>query len=170
MQFASFTYPRHVFHLYWPLPRRLAAFKAKSGWRGNSTKYQPEPRPAQPGDRAFGFYLEEFPGLRWKYADDVIRLNHRGWFADDCQDTTIRGIVGFLPHGRGFLAGWTMGRQMASQWELCPYETAEEAARIADGIAERTAENERDYQAREEEKRREEEEREAVLMDQSGEH
>jgi hypothetical protein len=169
MQFASFSYPRRVFHLYWPLQRRLAAFKAGT-WRGNSTSYQEEPKPATRGDRAFGFYLEEFPGLRWRYADNVIHLPHRGWFADDCQDTTIRGIVAFLPNGRGFLAGWTMGKSMASQWELATYDTAEEAARCADQLAEQTAENERDYQAREEEKRREEEEREAVLADQSGEH
>ncbi len=178
MQFASFNYPRQCFTLpRGTLAKRLAAFK--SGPRICGPYYQEAPVPATAGAQSAFFYHESdfMPGLRWKYADEVIRLYHRGWFCDDYQDETIRGLVFRLPHGRGFLPAWTMGAKMASSIDydrgsVC--DTEEDGARMADGMAERAAEREREYQAAEEVKRREEEERAELLStgerDQSGEH
>ena len=96
-----------------------------------------------------GFYLDDAgaPGLRWEYADEVARLNHQGWFTDnEGWGDTIRGIVLRLPKGRGFLAGWTLGAGMASSVGYEVYRDATEAAYAADSIAERAAEDEREYQ------------------------
>jgi hypothetical protein len=91
------------------------------------------------------------PGLRWDWCDEVedSPIAHTGWFSDeDGAGDKIRGLVMRLPQGRGFIAGWSMGKRMASEVETdSVYDTAREAALAADGIAERVAEKERDYQA-----------------------
>ena len=94
-------------------------------------------------------YLDSdfFPGLRWKYADEVSRsIRHTGWFCDEYGDDTIRGLVLRLPKGRGFLAGWTMGEHMATEIDVSWIHDDEvEAARAADDMAERAAERNREY-------------------------
>jgi hypothetical protein len=62
------------------------------------------------------FYLDSdfAPGLRWRYADEVVRIDHKGWFVDDFKEDVLRGIVLTLPKSRGFLAGYTMGDHMIS--------------------------------------------------------
>jgi hypothetical protein len=158
--FAGFTWPRHVA----TLPRgsktkRLAGYKQPVC---GPTYHAPKPSEAGKG---CGFYLGENPGpfsLRWQYCDEVARINHTGWFCDEYQDSKIRGLVFRLPKSRGFLAGWTMGEQMASGMECDIYETEREAAYAADGLAESIAEKEREYQEKAEAERQEEEERETA--------
>lgn len=41
------------------------------------------------------------------FADEVVSLNHTGWYVDTFQDGTTRGIVFQLPNNRGFIAGCT---------------------------------------------------------------
>ena len=71
----------------------------------------------------------------------------------------VRGVAGENP-GRGFLAGWSMGKNMASGVDPDIHETAEDAARMADEHARCVTEREREYQAREAAAEREHEEAE----------
>jgi len=79
---------------------------------------------------------------------DGVRIDHTGWFCDEYGDGgKIRGIVVALPHGR-FLAGWSMGEGMSSTVDASPiFSSAIDAAHAADSMAERAAEDEREYQA-----------------------
>lgn len=145
--FAGFTWPRYVA----TLPRgnmRKRATARKSRCCG---PYYHSPEPLNRGqDNGRGFYLEShgMPGLRWEWCDEVrdARIRHTGWFADEYQDTKVRGLIMRLPHGRGFLAGYSMGENMSSAVDLDIYETETEAARAADSLAESVAEREREYQ------------------------
>jgi hypothetical protein len=89
--------------------------------------------------------------LRLEWANDHLsgsRLsNIDGYFCDpDGDGDTLKPIVARLPHGRGFLAGWTMGNGMAASMDATIWETIEDAARAAHDLADHDAENERDYQ------------------------
>jgi hypothetical protein len=102
--------------------------------------------------------------LRLQWANDALPRGSRlarinGYYCDEFQDSTMTPIVALLPHGRGFLAGWTMGSGMAAS--LCTsyiWETIEEAAVAAHDEAERAADREREFQERESARLDEEEE------------
>lgn len=141
--FAGFMWPKYV----WTLPKSSFAKRIERHNNPGCGGYYHMPKP-QGRNGGMGFYLESdgMPGLRWKWADDVSgSIRHTGWYCDKFGDTTIRGIVMALPHGRGFLAGWSMGENMASGLEYRIYDDEEEAARAADSIAESMAEEEREY-------------------------
>jgi len=95
-------------------------------------------------------------GLRFEaWADDVLRLRHTGWYADEFQDETFRGAVFRLPAGRKgydrFVAGY--GESLSEGFVIDLTEVWEGdfigAAREADRLAERSAEDAREWQARE---------------------
>lgn len=140
--FAGFTFPRWVA----TMPRGSRAARVAERNRPVCGPYYHAP---QPGADGRGFYLasDGMPGLRWAWCDecDDSPIHHRGWFADDCQDATIRGVVFRLPKSRGFLAGWSMGESMASSVDSRIFETMREAAIAADDDARRTADHEREY-------------------------
>lgn len=104
----------------------------------------------------FGGYLNShedaidsgsFARLRVVRADSIIRLKHTGWFTDDDgMGDTCFGVVARLPRSRGFLAGWSLGANMATSFSRTIHDTEEEAARAADREAELSAEREREYQ------------------------
>jgi len=155
--FASFAFPKYV----WTLPPRSlkARMERHADTRCTGDTYH-SPNPTQAGKGCFFYLGSESPvSLRWEYCDEVegVRIRHTGWFCDEYQDDKIRGIVARLPRGRGFLAGWTMGTGMASGWEGDVYETAQDAARAADSLAENMAEKEREYQERETQRLQDEE-------------
>lgn len=83
-----------------------------------------------------------------RYADEVegVRIDHTGWFVDDDQHEKTRGIVAGLTHGR-YLAGYedTGGARV---YFGRAYDDEREAARAADQIAERTADDEREHNRR----------------------
>jgi len=147
--FAGFTFPRYI-----PELRR-----SKFDNRTSRSVYYHAPKPLDGKHPGKGFYLESDNPSRWEWADEVdgARIDHTGWFCDDYQSETIRGIVVRLPHGR-YLAGWSMGEGMASEVGGTLYTDETEAARAADSEAEAAAERERDYQ---EEQRRLQDEEEA---------
>jgi hypothetical protein len=157
--FAGFAYP-FTFALLprAPLAKRLAEFKQTHGKRACGPYYRTEP---SPNPRGAFFYLDSdfMPGLRWEWCDEVegMRIDHTGWFTDEYGDGKIRGLVMRLPRGRGFLAGWSMGEGMASNVDYDIWESAVDAAREADRMAERAAEDQRDYEERENERLRLEE-------------
>lgn len=144
--FAGFQWPRHL--------ARMAcgpvALRKKWAGRKFCGEYYHAPRPETAGTGR-GFYLESDgqPFTRWQWADDAYTsIGHTGWFCDQYGDgDKIRGIVVALPHGR-FLAGWSMGEGMASTVDASPvFGSAIDAAIYADRLAERAAEDEREYQA-----------------------
>lgn len=147
--FAGFQFPKCV----WTLPKGKPAARIAERRKPACTgPYYHAPKPDSAG-RGAGFYLDSdgMPGLRWQWCDEIngTNIRHEGWYADEFQDTTIRGIVFTLPKNRGFLAGWSMGAGMASGIEPDVYDSIEDAAHAADSIAENVAEREREYQERE---------------------
>lgn len=141
--FAGFTWPRYVARM----ACGHAALKKKAKTRKVCGEYYHTPRPSfTDWKTGKGFYLDSDgqPFTRWEWCDDVCRsIRHTGWFADEFQDTKIRGIVARLTHGR-YLAGWSMGEGMASEIEYRIFDDIEDAARYADSLAESVAEAERE--------------------------
>jgi hypothetical protein len=66
-----------------------------------------------------------------------------GYYCDEHGDQTLEPIIARLPHGRGFLAGWTMGAGMCASLGGGVYEDVEDAARGAHSLAEYDAEESR---------------------------
>lgn len=139
--FAGFAFPR----MLCDMATGAAALRRKRESRRFVGNYYHAPPPNNTNGR--GFYLEDAgqPFTRWRWADEVVNLRHKGWFTDEHQTDTMRGIVGILPHNR-FLAGWSLGEGMASEVDGRIYDTPEDAAHAADSMAERAAEAEREYQ------------------------
>jgi len=118
------------------------------------------------------------------FADEVVRLNHTGWFADEHGDTIYRGVVFQLPARGGntiYLAGAEWGESSrkgfdtGGGWiEIGPrdmYESKEDAAHAANSIAEYAAEAEREYQEAERARiEEEEEEAERLAEEKEAEH
>lgn len=148
--FASFRFPKPL----WAMPcdslRKRLADSRKPKFTGG---YYSAPTPITGGPhQGQGFYLDDAgqPFTRWQWCDTVdgSHIEHTGWFCDEFQNQTIRGLIALLPHGR-YLAGWSMGEGMASDVEGEPFTDRIEAARRADRMAEIAAEHEREYQAQE---------------------
>lgn len=148
--FAGFQWPRFVA----VLPKGSTAKRLERYKNPVAGPYYHAPKPVG-RNHGQGFYLDDqgTPGLRWQWCDEVpeVSIRHTGWFADEFQDSKIRGVVFTLPKGRGFLAGWSMGEGMASGVECEVYETAREAAYAADSIAENVAERQREFEENQDE-------------------
>lgn len=141
--FAGFSFPRYVVQL----PKgSLEARKAAKRFPRCCGPYQTNPG-TTPAQQMSFYHTSDFaPDLRMRYADEVISLRHSGWFYNEFGDT-MRGLVARLPHGRGFLAGWTMGENMASGLDRATiYDNEEDAARAADSEAEIAAETQRNWE------------------------
>lgn len=141
--FAGFQWPRYVATL-----TPLSGLRKKRELRKVCGGYYHAPTPNSNNGR--GFYLDDAgqPFTRWQWCDEACdSIQHSGWFTDDHGDSErIRGIVVLLPHGR-YMAGWSMGKGMASTIEPGVFDDIVDAARVADSIAENAADNEREYQA-----------------------
>ena len=77
----------------------------------------------------------------------IARIN--GYFADDCQDSTIYPYVVSLSHGRGFMPAYGEGPGMWGAVDYNIFDNAEDAAIAAHSAAERAAEREREFRAAE---------------------
>lgn len=93
-------------------------------------------------------------GLRYVgHSDDIVRLGHKGWFTDEggWNGETLRGVVYQLPsrHGRCmYVYGYSDPNGEAAAL-LCfdlDADSKEDAARMADQVAQWAAETEREYQ------------------------
>jgi hypothetical protein len=152
-QFAGFTFPKWVF----TLPGGSFAERIKRMRNPVTGPYYHAPKPNSKG---IGFYLDsDSPlGLRWKWADMIAtHIRHTGWYYNDSQDGTIRGIVMRLPRNRGFLAGWSMGEGMASEVDATIYHDEIEAAHAANEEARIAAERQREFEEEENERMQAEE-------------
>lgn len=171
--FAGFTFPRAI---YQPIVGMKAGKqthnKALLAKRRELRKVCPSGYIIDPGTNPseyYSFYLDsDFSlDLRIRYCDEINHsIRHTGWYCDEFGDTNIRGIVARLPHGRGFLAGWSMGQQMISTLDRSTiYDDEMEASRAADDMAERAAENQREFEESENERIRNEEQNESESDD-----
>lgn len=95
-------------------------------------------------------------GADVSYCDQVhgCRLiNHRGWFVDDCFDEVFRGVVLTVEdcyYGKHYLWGYECPNNSNTYCiENGVTTDIEEAARWADRMAERFAEDEREYREKE---------------------
>lgn len=111
--------------------------------------------PAKPGTGR-GFYQssdymacgDSTFDLRLDYANTHLRgfrfARVEAYWCDEDGSTTLTPIVARLPHGRGFLAGWSMGKGMLANIDSTIYRDIEDAAMAAHDMAESDAEKERD--------------------------
>lgn len=91
--------------------------------------------------------LRVYPCHEFKGNHGRALIEHTGWYScDDGDGDLIFGIVGRLPHGRGFLAGWSMGASMTATLSRRVYDSERDAVYAADSAADRVAETEREYQ------------------------
>lgn len=87
--------------------------------------------------------------MRLELANDHLdgwQTRTTAYWCDSDGFSALTPIVARLPHGRGFLAGWTMGEGMCGAIDLDIYGEIGDAARAAHSMAENDAEKERDYQ------------------------
>lgn len=153
--FAGFDFPKYL----WTLPKGPWRKRLERMRNPHCDGYYGSPRI---NDSGTIFYLESdfMPDLRWKWCDEACsRIRHKGWFCDEYQEETIRGLVMRLPNSRGFLAGWSMGKGMSSYVDYDVFLDEVDAAQCADSMAENAAEREREYQAEMEAERAAEDER-----------
>lgn len=75
---------------------------------------------------------------REKYAHEIIRLDHTGWYTDSYGDIA-RGLVVALPHGR-FIAGYEWSSNGERVYFPTVYDDKNDAAQAADDEARRFAE------------------------------
>ena len=128
----------------------LVRGKVRYGRSRHAVAYNPQF--AAYGERRLRWIENAADGLRFVgYADELARLDHTGWYLDDCCGDTVRGAVWQLPgrHGAplyvpGYADPWNDGAACLSFDDLTDDKTT--AALWADSIAERMAEAERDYQ------------------------
>ena len=142
--FAGFDFPKYL----WTLPKGPWRKRLEHMRRPVTGGYYRSPPINGSGTT---FYLESdfMPDLRWKWCDEIVsRINHKGWYSDEWQEYTIRGLVMRLPNNRGFLAGWSMGKGMISFVDYDVFLDEVDAAQCADSMAENAAEREREYQAK----------------------
>lgn len=113
--------------------------------------------PTQPGGgRGFyqsskGLYCDRSGSifsLRLSYANEHLTYHSRlsrieGYYCDEHGDQTLSPIIARLPHGRGYLAGWTMGAGMCASIDLTIWADEREAAIAAHNLAEMDAETSR---------------------------
>lgn len=143
-EFAGFAWPKQE----WALP------KGKPSQRVRKTRYTGgyyQNAPCMAGNGEIGFYWGEGgepSGRLWTLRAKLY--TRTSWYCDSFQSDTLTAFVFALPHGRGWLAGWTMGDGMiacvdrhihtiehSAMWE------ANEMARIA---AERMREDDEKWQ------------------------
>lgn len=135
-------------------------------------------RPWRHNNTWYGLRFVENPsqGLRFVgFADQISkahgsrRVDHTGWFCDEFQDRTLRGVVYRLPHGR-FVPGYVssddclLTHNRRGDWsepsgvclafdDICTADDSRDthseaeldAAVLADNLAESVAEDEREY-------------------------
>lgn len=146
--FAGFPYPKKLGELpRGSLAQRLTRFHQPRLTGGYFQNVPGEIRSRSDCEKMFYLDSDFMPGLRWQWCDEVAHrtIRHHGWFCDEFQDSTIRGLVMRLPANRVFLAGWSMGEGMISCADYSArYVDALSAALAADSWAERVAEDMRD--------------------------
>lgn len=158
--FAGFTLPRLRginAEKRAPLARRLADFRRYSAQYGRPIFSPCGPYQCRQfaTDAELSFYQDDsatMPGLRYETG--------RAFAYDDCEP--LAAFVFRLPHGRGFLAGWSMGDGMAAMVSRDIIADERDAMARAEDMADAAALRESEYQERWREARDAEDERDAA--------
>jgi len=155
-----------------PLFKRLKAFRQNKqdgrpqglggGWHDENKKWHWVPHGfSTTPDFGSPFQTKWWPSAKTRWcenlsghfretgkAHELIRLNYKGWFVDNFQDSSTRGLVLQLPSRKGkslYLAACTdPWNKNCGIVEMCFYDEKEEAARAADQLAECYAEDARE--------------------------
>lgn len=128
------------------LQQRLETFKQlKSMGYKNGRCAGPYTIDFDASDDSRTFYLDSdfTPSSRWCWIDESEYngglYRHKGWFCNEEQDETVRGLVFRLPHGR-YLAACSLGKGMVSVVSKEIFYAEFMAIRAADNMAEKLAE------------------------------
>lgn len=127
-EFAGFSFPRPVASF----AQGKRAMRKKREQRRHTGGYYHAPTPNQA--RGWGFYdvgWDEGCGFN-------LRLIRGDGFTNWGTGQEFIPIVARLPHGRGFLAGWTLGEHMAASLDARIFDDEDDAMRAAEDEA-RTA-------------------------------
>ncbi len=127
----------------------------RQGFRPLTTRHYPM-NASDPERAARRFYEDaEQAGLRFVgWADESLRLRHKGWYSDNYAEETFRGAIFRLPAERGkerFVAGYGESMNngfvldLSGVWSNDLIGVAQEA----DRLAERAGEEAREYEAKE---------------------
>lgn len=147
-----------------PVRQRLVnwrEFKAGGTGIGSCYKNYMEESPSYSEDRKSIW----FNGIKaiektWRftdYADKIISLQHTGWFADTYCDDIYRGVVVQLPARNGeynYLAGYISSDTDEVRLTSELYHDKEEAARGADHLAEKDAEESKEFRTKDQAEQR----------------
>ena len=141
--FAGFTFPRPVADM----AIGFSALKQKRESRKVCGGYTHAPTPNQ--NKGWGLYdAPRYHGLR------IERTGY--WCSFDDLDPMYAVIVR-LPHGRGFLVGWTMGDDMIMSIDADLIADEDDARYCAQSRCESAAEAEAEYQAMQQDEESEDE-------------
>lgn len=152
----AYTYHRSYGH-----PAAIALSKARDDaaagrkhYGGRKPSIEFDPPGAAYGERHCRWTEHAASGLRLVgFADEIDKsIRHTGWYTDEYGDReTVRGVVYRLParngvsrYAYGYADPWNSGAAFLS---FDPCDDEQDAARWADHMAERMAEEEREYQA-----------------------
>ena len=122
--------------------------------KAKEIEYNPEWTPEGSRDK-YRWVENVSKGLRYvDRADEIVRLNHTGWYIDNFRDETVHGEVYQLPARNGAAQFVPAVNDPCNDDCACLdfysiTDDKEECARWADSMAEQWAEREREYQAEE---------------------
>ena len=130
-KFAGFQFPRFVASF----AQGKRAMVAKRELRKVCGGYYHAPTPNQVS--GWGFY-----DVGWDDGSNFnLRLIRGGAFTNWQTDTEVFPIVARLNHGRGYLAGWTMGEHMCAELDSRIFDDEDDAMRAARDMAEQVCED-----------------------------
>jgi hypothetical protein len=134
--FAGFTWPRYVANLpAGPFSARIDRMRHPV-----TGGYYHAPAPNDRAGRGCYHESQGWPGLRWEAVGRTYR-------PDNWSGAELQGVVFRLPHGRGFLAGYSAGSGMYAGFDRDIYADESDASRAAESLAEDIAQREAEYQS-----------------------
>lgn len=137
-RFAGFAFPRYIADL----PIGFHAMRRKRELRKTCGGYYSVPAPNS--NRGWGFY-DDGGGSGSPFRLRIERADC-GFSIDEYGYEHMYPIIARLPHGRGFLVGWTMGNGMAACLDADIFADEDNAWRAARRRCEDAAQAEYEYQ------------------------
>ncbi len=134
--FAGFTFPRYLADL----PIGKHAMQRKRQLRKHCGGYYHAPTPDS--RKGWGFYYESDSSFTMR-----IEETGKSYSWGDCRGDAYVGIVARLNHGRGFLAGASMGSHMVAFLDPKIYADESDAIRAANDAAQSAADEQAEYEA-----------------------
>lgn len=143
VQFAGFFWPKKE----WALPTGKPSDRVRKTVY-TSGYYENEPRRSEE-HKEIGFYQNEGGCSSGRQFDLRMKVSRDGWYADSSfWDAAWHACIMALPHGRGWLAGATMGSQMCAHVSRYIHDCEAEAWIEASSMAEEAAKESREADAK----------------------